>query len=154
MRGATTGALLVAMSLAAAGAGCASTDTSASGETDQGSAESAVKSANAHTTKHHAKTFAKGSAAGDYAIAQASGSRDNPGTVRVRVVSSPSQSVEVSWELVCTRGTAVGSKSGQFKATTPINRALKKPMSKVDNCTGSANAQLSGSGRLTLRLVG
>lgn len=101
----------------------------------------------------NAKTIAKGHASGDYAVTQAAGTVKRPGTIRVKVTASPRQKVSVSWTMVCTKGTNAGSKSGQFEARTNVNRALKKPMSHTDSCTVSANAQLSGSGKVSIAIT-
>ena len=92
------------------------------------------------------KVIGSGSASGDYAVTIASGNASAPHALYVNVTSSPPQSVLVSWSLVCSRGLSAGSKSGQFRARTPLTRSMKFPMTNVSSCIVSADAQLSGSG--------
>ena len=99
------------------------------------------------------KVIGSGSGAGDYAVTAASGTANHPHVIYVRVTASPAQSVLVSWDLVCSKGFSAGSKSGQFNARTPVMRALKMPMNGVSSCIVSADAQLSGSGRLTVQVL-
>jgi hypothetical protein len=101
------------------------------------------------------KTIGTGKASGDYAIAQATGSINKPGTIRINVTSSPKQKASVSWTMVCLNGSGAGSKDDQFDAKTPLTRALKKPGgSKAHDCTVSANAQLSEGGTVRIKLTG
>lgn len=100
------------------------------------------------------KTFASGKASGDYAIAMATGTIKRPGTLRVKITTSPDQKVSVSWTMVCLNGSGAGSKGGQFDAKTPLSRVMKKPGSGSHDCTVSANAQLSSSGSVRVSLVG
>lgn len=100
------------------------------------------------------KTIDMSSASGDYAIAQASGTINNPHRIRVRVTAKPRQRVEVSWTMTCGRGTSAASKSGQYKARTTTTRTLRQPMRHADQCVVAANAQLDGSGKVTIRILG
>jgi hypothetical protein len=102
-----------------------------------------------------AKPIDTGSASGDYAIAQASGNVKKPGTIRVKVTASPRQKVSVNWTMVCSQPDGgAGSKDGKFTAKTPVTRTLKKPAKKVTDCTVSALAQLSDSGKIKITLTG
>ena len=101
-----------------------------------------------------ASKIGSASASGDYAIALASGTAENPGTINVRVTASPRQRVSVSWTMVCSKGLGAGSKSGQFSARTTVTRALRKPQSNPDSCTVSASAQLDNGGRVRVTLYG
>ena len=105
------------------------------------------------TMARKAKTIASGRASGDYAIAQATGEAKSPRTIKLRVTATPSQRVSVAWTMVCVEGMGAGSKSGQFEATAPLTRALRKPSSRPDSCTVSANAQLSESGKVVVRIT-
>jgi hypothetical protein len=99
-----------------------------------------------------ARTVAKGSSSGQYAIASASGTINNPGTIRVEVTSSPSESVLVSWTMVCSHGLSAGTKSGQFKAHTTVLRTIPKPMEHPSQCIVSMNAQLQGNASGVIRV--
>jgi hypothetical protein len=99
------------------------------------------------------KIIGSSSAAGDYAIAQASGTAKHPHAVLVRVTAKPSQRVSGAWSLVCTKGFGAGTKSGNVKGRAPFTQPLTLPMRSVDSCIVSANAQLSGSGRITVQLL-
>jgi hypothetical protein len=96
----------------------------------------------------------RGSASGDFAIAQASGTQRGSGPVTLIVRSKPRQRVQATWVLVCTQGSGAGSRDGQFTARTPIRRRLRKPGRGSRDCIASANAQLNGSGRVTVILRG
>lgn len=137
-------------------AGCATTEPSTKGASDS-STPGATARATAKKAKKAApkpKVIDHATASGDFAIAQAAGNIDNPGDLKVKVTSKPAQKVDVTWALVCAQGLGAGSKDGQFKATTPVTRALKKPSKDADSCTVSANAQLSTGGRVTVTLLG
>lgn len=102
-----------------------------------------------------ARNFATGDAQGDFAIASAAGTVNDPGEIRVKVTSVPSaQQGKVSWTMSCTTGTGVGSKDGQFDTTTPIRRALPKPQASPDDCIVSANVQLDRGGKVKIALAG
>jgi len=68
--------------------------------------------------------------------------------IYAHVSASPNQSVDVSWSMVCVKGSGAASKSGSFTATTPIRRYLKMPFFRPRSCSVATSAQLSGSGSL------
>ncbi len=106
-------------------------------------------------TPRKARNFATGKAQGDFAVASAAGTIDNPGEIRVKVTSVPSaQQGSVSWTMICTTGTGVGSKDGQFDAATPIRRVLPKPQASPDDCTVSTNVQLDRGGKVNIAIAG
>jgi hypothetical protein len=138
------------------GAGSSSTTSgsdNSGADTEAAVENTASKSSASKGTKSHVIDRQRSS--GDYAIAQASGSVDKPGTIRLRVSASPSQLVDATWMVVCSKGLgSSGSKDGQFKGTAPLSKTLKLPMSNPDDCTVSANAQLSRGGKVAVTLVG
>jgi hypothetical protein len=92
-------------------------------------------------------------ARGDFAICVAGGSVNHPSSIHVHVTANPAQRVTGSWSVVCSRGFGAGSKSGNFHgragATShPLTVPVKMPYKHPDNCTASADAQLSSHGRL------
>jgi hypothetical protein len=87
-------------------------------------------------------------ASGDYAICDEAGDANNPSSIFVHVTSNPAQSVLVTWDDVCSEGLSAASTSGQFTATTPIDRKISHPYAHPDSCTVAAGAQLNGSGSL------
>jgi hypothetical protein len=95
-------------------------------------------------------TYGVGScrASGDYAICDEAGNANDPSSIYVHVTSNPDQSVLVTWDDVCSEGLSAGSTSGQFTATTPINRKISHPYAHPDSCTVAAGAQLNDSGSL------
>ncbi|MEJ7786413.1 MAG: hypothetical protein WKF96_16540 [Solirubrobacteraceae bacterium] len=100
-------------------------------------------------------TFGKQSASGEFAIAQTSGTIDSPEVIRVRVKTTPEQSVLVSYTLVCSTGASAGTDSGQFSAKTPVDRKIDVPNGKPDSCMVSANAQMEGpKGTIEIKLRG
>jgi hypothetical protein len=92
-------------------------------------------------------------ARGDFAICVASGSVDNPSRLWVKVRSTPNQSVDGSWTVVCSRGFGAGSRDGNFSGVTPLKRRIRMPYTNPDDCTLSGSAQLSDSGRLVVILL-
>lgn len=101
-----------------------------------------------------AANFAKGEAEGDFAIASADGSIDDPTNLRVKVTATPPQKASVTYTVTCTKGTGVGSEDDQFEATTPIKRTLKLPQADPDDCIVAANAQLDEGGKVNIALAG
>lgn len=100
-----------------------------------------------------ARIIGSATARGDYAIALASGSANDPASIYVRVKSRPRQRVSVFWNMICSRGFGAGSKDGDFKARTTVKRKLRMPMRNPDDCTVSASGQLDGSGRIKVQLL-
>ncbi len=105
------------------------------------------------TSAQAGQVFARGRSSGDYAIALASGSTNHPATISVRILAAPNQTVDASWNLVCSRGLGAGSKDGQFSARTPVTKRLTFPMENPDSCTAAASDQLSDSGNVTVLLL-
>jgi hypothetical protein len=52
----------------------------------------------------------------------------------------------VSWDDVCSEGDSAASTSGQFTATTPVDRKFSHPFAHPDSCTIAAGAQLQDGG--------
>ena len=107
------------------------------------------------STPAHAsiKRIGKCSARGNYATCVASGSVNHPHALFVKVASRPRQRVAVYWSTVCSRGYGAGSKSGSFKARTPVRRQVKMAYAAPDDCTMSASAQLTHKGGLRVKLL-
>lgn len=100
-----------------------------------------------------ARTFASCRAEGDYAICIASGTAKRPLTIRVHVSTSPSQRVDVYWDMVCSKGLGAGGKQGHFSARAPISRVIPHPYRRPDSCTVATSAQLARNGRLHVWLT-
>jgi hypothetical protein len=98
------------------------------------------------------KQIGSKTASGDFAIALASGTAQNPRGVYVAVFAKPRQRVEVDWTMVCSRGTGAGSKSGHYTTTRSTKRKLRMPMANPDSCTASAGGSLSRGGKITVKL--
>jgi hypothetical protein len=114
-----------------------------------------VAACTATATARPFKTIGTGKASGDYAVAQASGTVENPGIIRVKVTATPRQKVNVTWSMVCSQpGGGAGSKDGQFTARTTVTRTLSKPASRVTDCSVSALAQLPDGGKIRITLTG
>ncbi len=96
-------------------------------------------------------------ARGDFAVCDASGSVNHPSRITVYVGVHPGQHVSGSWDVVCTKGTGAGSKSGSFSGhpgtAHALRHTLKMPYAHPDSCTASADAQLGRGGRLHVWLV-
>ena len=91
-------------------------------------------------------TFGSCSAQGEYATCDASGTATLPLTITVAVISSPDQSVFVSWDDTCSQGDGAGGSSGSFTATTPVSRTISHPYHQPDWCIVAAGAQLQARG--------
>jgi hypothetical protein len=99
------------------------------------------------------RVIARKSASGDYAIALAGGRAAKPTAMYLRVLARPNQGVSANWTMVCSKGLGAGSKSGGFKARTPVTRRLRMPMTRPSSCILSGSAQLNRSGRVTVLLL-
>ena len=100
-----------------------------------------------------AHVVAWGHATGDYAVASASGTANSPHRVAVVVSATPSQRVQVSWNLVCSEtGGGVGSKSGQVTVSAPTTVPIPLPAPST-SCIVSTVGQLQASGNLTLQIT-
>ena len=104
-------------------------------------------------SKPHPVQFASCRAQGDYAICDASGTTWHPLSVVLHVTSTPGQHVSGAWDVLCSKGSGDGSRSGTFSGTTPLKRTLKLNYRRPDNCIVSADAQLGTGGSVTVRLV-
>jgi hypothetical protein len=100
------------------------------------------------------RVIGRKSTAGDFAVAAASGSIDRPALVRIRVLTTPAQPVQVTWKLRCTKGKGAATRQGQFRAQTPATRRPLFPMTKPRRCSLSASAQLERQGTVTVTLFG
>jgi hypothetical protein len=87
---------------------------------------------------------------GEFAACSESGEATSPVSFQVHVTASPDQSVQVFWADTCTQGTSVATASGQFTATTPIDRTVAHPFKHPDSCGVAMTAGLSDSGSLHL----
>ena len=97
--------------------------------------------------------FAQCTARGDFATCVAGGNVNHPVAIFVHVHASPNQHISGAWDMVCSKGTGAGSKSGPISGTTPRRKQLPMPYTHPDSCSVSADAQLSGSGSLLVYLT-
>lgn len=92
---------------------------------------------------HHAGSC---TARGDFATCVASGNSTRPFRIRVHVHARPDQHVTVAWTDTCSKGLGAGSRSGSFRAVTPVNRLIRHPYAHPDSCIISSDAQLQDGG--------
>jgi len=106
------------------------------------------------------------SGSGDFASASVSANVKSPNSFTVRVGSSPSgQSVHITWDITCIKGTSVKGASGSWDDTTPVNdsTSVQVPFATLlanpDSCTiaigadlGSTDGATTPSGTITLKL--
>jgi hypothetical protein len=85
-------------------------------------------------------------ASGMYSTCDEAGDATEPVAIQVHVTAKPNQSVLVSWDNVCSEGLNAASTSGQFTATTPVDRKIGMPYRHPDSCTVAAGAQLNNGG--------
>jgi hypothetical protein len=163
---------VAALTLALGALGCAETETSTVEDEPSSSTSSATSTSTSsedsgsepteepeadptEEPKAEAVTFGEGEASGEFAIAQASGTINAPKDVRILVSATPNQKASVTYTLVCSQGAGAGTKSGQFEATTPVDRKLPLAGDDPSDCIVSANAQLQGpDGEVKVRLRG
>ncbi len=99
------------------------------------------------------KRIDRATARGDYAITTASGSVDNPTAIWVKIKARPNQKAGGNWNMVCSKGSGAGSKSGNYSGVTPFVRKLKMPYSRPDSCTVAALGSLSKGGKIIVILL-
>jgi hypothetical protein len=98
------------------------------------------------------KKIGEESARGDFAVAIADGNANRPHALFVKVSSDPNQTVDGAYSVVCSKGGGAGSEDGDFSGSTTLVRKLDKPYRRPDDCSLAASAQLSDSGRITVKL--
>jgi hypothetical protein len=91
---------------------------------------------------------------GQFATCVASGNANHhPVTIVLHVRATPTQAISGSWSMTCAKGFGAGGSSGNVKSGTPVNRALRKPYRRPDNCSVAADAQLNRGGSLRVWLT-
>jgi hypothetical protein len=70
----------------------------------------------------------------------------DPKALYVRVRARPDQRVEGDWSILCLRGSAARERFGVISAVTPIQRRVRLPYSRPDQCHLTAFARLAGEG--------
>jgi hypothetical protein len=98
------------------------------------------------------KRIGRGSARGDYAVASAGATANDPSRLYMKVTARPRQRITASWSMTCGKGFGAGSKSGDFAGRTPEVRRMRMPMRNPDTCYIGSSAQLNDSGRIVIRL--
>lgn len=91
----------------------------------------------------------------------AHGQAVEPKTISASVVPIPAQPVKVQWAVVCQKRNAydpamhlaTGAKSGTASVDATATVKLAFPYAKPHTCIASVYATLSGSGKLTLRVL-
>lgn len=126
-------------------AGCAAENPDSG--SDQGTSPSKSKDGRPKRVRMDSAT-----ANGDYAIAQASGSADNPQSIRLVVTAKPSQKVLVIWTMTCAQKGGAGSSDDQFSRSTPVRVTLKLPAARVTDCSVAASAQMDQGGKVRVVL--
>jgi hypothetical protein len=101
----------------------------------------------------HAMVVDSESARGHHAYASAAGVIVTPASIKLRVVATPRQRVSGSWTMLCSFGFAGGSASGSFSGGTTLRLTLPIPLPGPDQCTVSAEAQLTHRGRVRVTLL-
>jgi hypothetical protein len=77
-----------------------------------------------------------------------------PATLRVRVLAVPRQTVLVSWNVVCKKGSATSRRARQYGPTlTPTVRSVAFPTLRPDRCTLTATGQLEQEGEINVALL-
>jgi hypothetical protein len=108
-------------------------------------------------TSSHDMPFAHATATGNHAEAQATGRTERFDKLTLHVAAAPDQRVGGSWSIACRIGDGEMSAhdGGTFTGRTPLTVQMRPAASPVPAaCTAVASAKLSGSGRVTLQLLG
>jgi hypothetical protein len=102
------------------------------------------------------RTVGTAHAVGDFAVAEVNGRVADPdGPIELTVTSTPHQVVSVNWTMTCSKGLGgAGSKSGDYKVTTPSTRIMLKPAENVTDCIVGGSAQLDTGGTVRLKITG
>jgi hypothetical protein len=100
------------------------------------------------TAPPHAYLAGSCRSSGEFAACSDDATATSPVSIQVHVTASPNQSVLVIWADTCTLNTSVASSSGQFTATTPIDRTVGHPFRHPNSCAIAVTAGLSNSGSL------
>jgi hypothetical protein len=98
------------------------------------------------------KRIAQKGASGDFAIAIAAGTAQNPRGIAAKAIATPRQSVDINWTMVCAHGTGAGSKKGSYSISSPMLRTLKMPTSRPDSCTVSVGGSLARGGKIKVQI--
>ncbi len=101
------------------------------------------------------RVVATKTSSGGFALAKVSATVQRAATLRVRVTSTPRQTVLVSWTVVCKKGKTSSKKVRQYGPTmTPTTRSVPLTMPRPDRCTLTATGQLeSGEGTIGVAIL-
>ena len=101
------------------------------------------------------RVVATKTSSGGFALAKVSATVHRTATLRVRVTSTPRQTVLVSWTVVCKKGKTSSKKVSQYGPTmTPTTRSVPLTMPRPDRCTLSATGQLeNGEGTIGVAIL-
>jgi hypothetical protein len=95
-----------------------------------------------------------GQGSGQYAVAYTNGTFHHPSAIILNVSASPAQTGTVDWNVVCFElSGGIGRKEGRETLQLPITKTLPLP-APSSTCIGSANAQLSKTGTVSISISG
>jgi hypothetical protein len=90
---------------------------------------------------------------GKFATAAASGTVKTPELVLLSIKATPPQKVQATWSLTCTNGKRAGTEDGLRNLRSPVSMPLRRPVKNSQSCVVAANAQLTKSGQVILKLA-
>jgi hypothetical protein len=90
---------------------------------------------------------------GKFATAAANGTVKTPELVLLSIKATPPQKVQATWTLTCTNGKRAGTEEGLRNLESPVSMPLRRPVKGSESCVVSANAQLTKSGQVILKLA-
>lgn len=90
---------------------------------------------------------------GKFATAAANGTATTPDLVLLSIKATPRQKVQATWSLTCSNGTRAGTEDGLRNIQSPVAMPLKRPIKDSQSCVVAANAQLTKSGKVILKLA-
>jgi len=90
---------------------------------------------------------------GKFATAAANGTVKTPELVLLSIKATPPQKVQATWSLTCTNGKRAGTEDGLRNLRSPVSMPLRRPVKNSESCVVAANAQLTKSGQVILKLA-
>ncbi len=90
---------------------------------------------------------------GKFATAAANGTVKTPELVLLSIKATPPQKVQATWSLTCTNGERAGTEDGLRNLESPVSMPLRRPVKDSESCVVAANAQLTKSGQVILKLA-
>ena len=99
------------------------------------------------------RVLARESKSGTRALVKVGADTNRPATLRVRVYAEPRQRIAGMYTVTCFGSLKVRRDKGGFAGRAPVTRTVELPFADPDRCFVSAQARLTGTGRITVLLL-